>query len=258
LTAEPFGRDASSAPEDLFAALVLGPSLVSADHSFDLTEVWSKDGRRLVCKSLPARLAVRDDLRVRLVHEGEVLSAAFGCPYVVGLVARKTDGLPALLLEYAEGGDLGSQLRQAGERLERGVVLRLGMQLCAALACLHGRGIIHRDVKPSNLLLCRGDLRLADFGVAAMGIPPRALPHGWVEDAVGTESFAPPEQRAGGFAPVSAAADIYAAGVTLAALLGMGPATGRPAPVWLQPALHREPDARPTALELLKLISSRL
>ena len=122
---------------------------------------------------------------------------------------------------------------------------------------IHARGIIHRDVKPSNLLLVRGELCLADFGVAATGNPPRALPEDWVEDAVGTEPYAAPEQRdPGGL--ITSAADVYGAGATLAGLLAGGSAVGASAPVWLQPALHADPAARSTVAELRSLIQRNL
>jgi serine/threonine protein kinase len=244
--------------EDLFAHLTVVRALSPLGSSFEILEVRDGRGQRRALKQLRAGREEREDLGLRLRHEGDVLAALSGLPNIIALVAQRTSGSPALMLEVADGGDVAALLEASGGRLSSALARHLGLQLCSVLAAVHSQGIIHRDVKPSNLLLVAGELRLADFGVAAVGHPPRALPDGWEEGVVGTEPYAAPEQVQAGAARITATADVYAAGVTLAAFLGKRLVAGARVPEWLLPALESDPGNRPSSAELRTLVEQNL
>lgn len=175
--------------------------------------------RPVALKRLAENLARDEDLRRRFVREAR-LAARLSHPNVVRIFDVGEDGgRPFIAMEYVEGETLAELLARRG-RLPPAEVARLGVQICAALAAAHAAGLVHRDVKPQNLLLGRDEaLRLGDFGIA-MG-------HGGTQltlagTVLGTAGYLAPEQARG--EQVTAAADIYAAGAVLYELL-----TGEPA-----------------------------
>jgi len=115
-------------------------------------------------------------------------------------------GSTYLSMEYVDGEDLASLLRRIG-RLPPDKALELARQLCAGLAAAHDKGVVHRDLKPGNIMLDgQGQLRITDFGLAGVA--------GEVTDIrSGTPAYMAPEQRSG--REVTARSDIYALGVVL-------------------------------------------
>ena len=105
-----------------------------------------------------------------------------------------------------DGEDLASLLRRIG-RLPQDKALEIARQLCAGLAAAHDKGVVHRDLKPGNIMLDgKGQLRITDFGLAGVA--------GEVKDIrSGTPAYMAPEQRSG--REVTARSDIYALGVVL-------------------------------------------
>ena len=187
-------------------------------------------GGRAIEKRVAASAA--EGAAERLVWEGECLLALAGVPGVVRCVHldRTT---PVLLLEYAAAGSLAGRLARGaspgvGRLLPAREVVSLGTALAATLAAVHAAGLVHRDVKPSNVLLRHADLTradaacLADFGVAARTGTRGSLGDGWTEEAVGTLGYAAPEQLADPATAVHPAADVYSLGVVFYEL-----ATGR-------------------------------
>ena len=176
--------------------------------------------RYVAVKVIAARGAEGEDARFE--REGSVL-AGLSHPGIVKLVAFGTfdDSTPFLAMEWLDGEDLAARHRRTPLDVRRAV--EVSKQVALALAAAHAAGIVHRDVKPTNIFLCPTtdgtlSVKLVDFGVAAAG-DIRLTRAG---NIVGTPAYMAPEQ-ARGDGPVDARADLYALGATLFELL-----TGRP------------------------------
>ncbi len=114
-------------------------------------------------------------------------------------------------MEYVDGESLAALLRRL-QRLPAAKALDLAHQIARALAAVHERGILHRDLKPDNVMVDgRGQARLVDFGIASLTTQPAyAEEHGMV---MGTLAYMAPEQILG--APPSSRSDVYALGILL-------------------------------------------
>jgi serine/threonine protein kinase len=189
--------------------------------------------------------------------------AALNHPHIVGVHDfGEAGGYFYLLMEFVDGVNL-RQLIQS-RRLSPDEALEIVTPVCDALQAAHEQGIVHRDVKPENLLIDRsGVVKIADFGIARMMDGPlqeavdpttKSLPATQTL-AAGTPDYAAPEQRA--FAPSDHRADIYSLGVVLYEMItGQRPGNGvitppsQRAPVDLRideivlKALQEEPDQR--------------
>ena len=174
--------------------------------------------RPVALKRLAENLARDADLRLRFVREAR-LAARLSHPNVVRVFDVGEDGgRPFIAMEYIEGETLAELVARRGP-LPASEAATLGMQACAGLAAAHAAGLVHRDVKPHNLLLgTDGLLKLGDFGIAAAHDGTRLTLVGTV---LGTAGYLAPEQARG--EQVTAAADIYAVGAVLYELL-----TGEP------------------------------
>ncbi|SCF19062.1 serine/threonine-protein kinase [Micromonospora chokoriensis] len=116
--------------------------------------------------------------------------------------------VPYIVMELAEGETLAAHLR-AGP-LDWRISVRVCAEVAAALAAAHAEGIVHRDVKPANVMLTPAGAKVLDFGIAVPAGTPDPLPDGIV---VGTPAYLAPEQLDG--EPATPAADMYALGVLL-------------------------------------------
>jgi serine/threonine protein kinase len=159
-----------------------------------------------------------DELRDRFLREGR-LAAKLSHPNVVAVYdSGLEDEQPYLVLEYVDGGTLADEVRRRGP-LPAAEVASLGAQACAGLAHAHAAGIVHRDVKPHNLLLRRdGVLKVADFGIARGALDQTLTQAGTL---LGTAAYLAPEVLRGERATTSS--DLYGLGAVLYELL-----TGRP------------------------------
>jgi serine/threonine-protein kinase len=120
----------------------------------------------------------------------------------------EVDGHNFFTMEYVDGEDLASLLRRIG-RLPPDKALDIARQLCAGLAAAHAKGVLHRDMKPANIMLDgRGQVVITDFGLAGVAGQIQG-----VEIRSGTPAYMAPEQLAG--KEVSARSDIYALGLVL-------------------------------------------
>jgi serine/threonine protein kinase len=204
--------------------------------------------RRVAVKVLADNLAAHDDFRQRFLREAR-LAARLCHPNIVQVFDAGENGRPFLVMEYVDGKTVAERLA-CGAGFSDDELLALAADLSAGLAHAHAMGIVHRDVKPHNVLLGPdGVTKLTDFGIA------RALEdHGLTEvgTVLGTAHFMAPEQAAG--APVGPPADVFALGAVLRH------AAGDSLPAGLEPlveaALDSEPAARPTAAELNARLSA--
>src|SRR5215831_11085628 len=170
---------------------------------------------------MPAR--ERAILRERTLREARV-SAKLSHPCVVTVHdVIEANGTPWIVMELVVARSLERVLAEDGPLPPRRAA-ETGMMLLGALAGAHAAGIVHRDVKPGNVLLTRdGRAVLTDFGIAAVEGDPALTQTGMV---VGTPGFCAPERIRGG--PASPASDLWSLGATLyAAVEGRGPFEGQ-------------------------------
>ncbi len=167
-------------------------------------------GRSVAVKVLPPHLAADDVFRARFVREAR-LAGRLSHPNIVRVYdAGEAEGRPFIVMEYVPG----SSLAEAG-RLEADRVVALGVQACAGLQHAHESGLVHRDVKPANLLVRDdGVLKIVDFGIARAAESTR---HTQAGTLLGTAAYLAPEQLAGRDA--TPASDVYSLGAVLYELL---------------------------------------
>ena len=193
-------------------------------------------------KLLADNLSADPELRERFRREAE-LARRLSHPNVVRVLGSgETDGRAFIVLEFVECGNLAEELARAGP-LSRERVAELGAQAAAGLAHAHERGLVHRDVKPQNLLLAAdGTLKVSDFGIAHAVDGTRLTAIGSV---LGTAAYLAPEQARS--EETTAACDVYALGVVLRELSG-----GTPDDLQglVGACLRDDPAARPTAREV--------
>ena len=197
--------------------------------------VWRARDRRTGAEVAVKVLGAHDSsMLLRFVREQ---SLRIQHPHVVAPTGwAAEDHLVVLAMDLVRGGSLDALLRRHGP-LPASYVVVLLEQLLQALDAVHAAGVVHRDVKPANLLLeptgtGRPWLRLGDFGVATLAQDVRLTRE---PGLVGTDGYLAPEQVAG--APPDPRQDLYAAGVVAAQLL-----SGRPP----RPGVHPDVPGGPT------------
>lgn len=244
-------------------------------------------GRRVVIKVLSPTLA--EGVSVERFRREIQLAARLQHPHIVPLLAagevQLEPGAPALLyftMPFVDGESLRARLRQG--TVPADLATRILREVADALQYAHQQGIVHRDIKPDNILLSANHAVVTDFGVAkalsTATVADAATPTGTVVGTViGTPAYMAPEQ-ASGDPDIGPAADVYALGVTgyemlagrtpftgttpraiLAAQLTQEPpvlegGTSMPAAlaVIIRRLLAREPDARPSSTDVVALL----
>lgn len=175
-----------------------------------------KLGRQVALKVLPSEFATAAGLRDRFLRETR-MAASFSHPNIVPVYAvEESDDLLAYVMGYVEGESLAERVRRAGPLGVREVV-RLLQDVGYALAYAHGRGIVHRDIKPDNIMIERATSRalVMDFGVSRVIATPDEQAESKltrVGEVVGTAEYMSPEQATGD--RVDGRSDLYSLGLT--------------------------------------------
>ncbi|MBS1847641.1 MAG: protein kinase [Actinobacteria bacterium] len=180
--------------------------------------------RTVAIKVVQRTRGADDETLRRFRRECQAIGSLTGTPAVMTVFDLGTtpDGDPYLVLEYLEGGSLEDELHSKG-RFEWEEVVRIAADLTGALDAAHGLGILHRDVKPANVLRDRyGAIRLGDFGIAHFaGVSDTST-----TDTAMTISYAAPEMLQG--AAATSRSDFYSLGALLYTLLNGRPPFSRP------------------------------
>ena len=227
-----------------------GMAIVYLAHDRELDRV-------VAVKRLADNLSHDRSFRDRFLREAQ-LAAPLSHPNVVRVYdfGHDPDGRPFIVMEYVEGGSLAEALTRDGA-LRPARVVAVARDCCAGLAYAHATGLVHRDLKPQNLLLePDGRVKIADFGIARTLDGTSLTLTGSV---LGTAGYLAPEQAGG--EQVTAAADIYGLGVTLHQLATgtmPGPDAPQAVPDPLRGVLARcldpAPARRPTAEALSAML----
>ncbi|MGO4664197.1 Stk1 family PASTA domain-containing Ser/Thr kinase [Terrabacter sp. 2TAF16] len=171
-------------------------------------------GRLVAVKVLAAGFADSPDFVERFRREA-LTAAALSHPNIAQVYDYGVDGdSHFIVMEYAEGQDLAQVIRQHG-RLTPGDAVRVAEQVCAALGAAHRAGVVHRDVKPGNVIIRPdGTVKVTDFGIA------RALGQASLTDTgtvMGTAAYVAPEQARG--EATTPSSDLYSLGILLFQML---------------------------------------
>ncbi|MFI9597803.1 serine/threonine-protein kinase [Nonomuraea sp. NPDC052265] len=191
------------------------------------------------------------ETRARLARELDALEsiASFCTARVLDVSTRGSR--PYVVSEFVDGPSLAERVAERGP-LRGGELERLAVGTATALAAIHAAGVVHRDFKPSNVLLGPDGPRVVDFGIArAEG----AATH--TSGLIGTPAYLSPEQIAG--SPASGASDVFAWAATMVhAATGVSPFGADTVPAVLHRVLHAEPDLSPLPSRLRGVIAAAL
>jgi len=170
--------------------------------------------RQVAIKVLPPELAFREEIRIRFLREAET-AARVSHPHVVPIhsVGEGPDGLVYFVMAFVDGEPLSERLKRRG-RLPPEEARRILMETADALGAAHALGVIHRDVKPDNILLegSRGRVVVTDFGIAKALSSTSSGALTGTGVAIGTPHYMSPEQAAGD-REIDGRSDLYSLGV---------------------------------------------
>ena len=203
-----FEGDVDHPPLPVGDALATGYAILGHLHqsnNFDVYDVFSEERAcRCIAKTPRQDLLENEDVAGRLLREGDLL-AGLTHPHVARLY-EKLEGPPvALILETLTGETLAHLIDAGYKRLPIKEISHLGLHLLSAIHYLHGRGILHLDLKPSNIVSERGLAKILDLSIAQ--------PPGPARKGAGTTQYMAPEQITGDLAVP--ATDVWGIGAVL-------------------------------------------
>ncbi|MET9964081.1 serine/threonine-protein kinase [Streptomyces sp. NPDC006326] len=210
------------------------------------------DGRLVAVKQVHEQLAHDDGFRARFRREVEASRRVSGA-YTAAVIDADADArTPWLASVFVAGPSLGAAVESVGVLSEE-LLRRLAAGLASALAEIHGKGLVHRDLKPDNVLLAEDGVRVVDFGIARAveGRGSTGLTRaGWV---VGSPAYMSPEQAES--RELTRASDVFSLGsVLFMAATGRSPFAGTSTLQTLYDVAHAEPDLRAVPAGLRPLV----
>jgi serine/threonine protein kinase len=123
--------------------------------------------RMVAVKVLPGHLSDRPDIKERFEREAKAISSLQHSNICALYDVGHENGIDFLVMEYLEGENLAERLEK--EKLPVDQVLKIGTQVADALDAAHKNGVVHRDLKPGNIMITRSGVKLLDFGLAKLG-----------------------------------------------------------------------------------------
>jgi tRNA A-37 threonylcarbamoyl transferase component Bud32 len=205
--------------------------------------------RRFAVKLLAHSLHGNSEAVVRLRREAEVTSS-LSHPHIVQMLDFNVDkGLPFIVMELLEGESLARYLEREGSVASFDLLASIVRQTTSAVGAAHERGVVHRDLKPTNLFLCRTDgadvhLKVMDFGISKLVGATSELTKNTA--VLGSPRYMSPEQAAGNSARVDHRADIFALGAIIYRMLaGRSPFAADSVPATLYKVVHERPTVTP-------------
>jgi serine/threonine protein kinase len=187
----------------------------------DVYAATHTNGRRVAIKVLRDDLARRKEICERFLLEGYAANKV-NHPGAIAILDNDVaeDGAPFLVMERLEGETL--QKRIGKERLDEDEVVRIAVDVLDVLVAAHAQGIVHRDVKPENLFLTEGRVKVLDFGIARVrDLTVRTETK--TGSSMGTPAYMSPEQARGESSRIDERTDVFAVGATMITAM-----TGRP------------------------------
>ncbi|MGC9541630.1 serine/threonine-protein kinase [Streptomyces sp. UG1] len=214
----------------------------------------SAGGRTVAVKIVHPHFALDEEFRARFRREVEAARRVGGAWTAPVLDADPEAAVPWVATAYAAGPSLSSAVTDSGA-LPAHSVRALGAGLAEALAAVHELGLVHRDVKPSNVLLTLDGPLLIDFGIARAMDGTASLTSTGV--SIGSPGYMSPEQIIG--KGVTGAADVFSLGAVLAyAATGEPPFSGDSSAALLYKVVHEEPELDSLTGELRDLVAACL
>ncbi|MFA6957517.1 MAG: protein kinase [Thermoanaerobaculia bacterium] len=209
-------------------------------------EVWKAEDTRLhrnvAIKLLPAAMTGDEESRARLLREARTAGQLYH-PNIATIHAIELDGaMPYMVMEYVEGESLTRAI--GSRRLTEAQIAEMGRGIADALAEAHAKGIVHRDIKPDNVILSGNRVKVLDFGIAKRYGDAAQAPAGEIVTeagvVLGTVNYMSPEQAMG--KTLDGRSDIFSLGVMLyQALAGQMPFRGNSNLETLKQILRSEP-----------------